>query len=169
MELECPHCFTFVHVQDAGQCPACHENTNDLRGLDRDLATVVIGENSSIPDVCCCCGITAQRSIRIQQSKRITENSSAMTDDAEAGAFILAFHAIFGWIGGVLLASLLKRSSHNRHTVCVPITQCEECSTAGPPQPLRVDYEYFSMRFVVHRNFRNCFDELVRESSGWIE
>ena len=86
-----------------------------------------------------------------------------MTDDAETGALLLALHILFGWIGGLFLQALWKSSPQDRQTVCVPIVQCETCSMEGSPLPLRVDYEFFTMRFVVHRNFVSRFEELLRE------
>jgi hypothetical protein len=162
MEIECPHCFTFVFVREDGQCPSCRQDTNDVRGLDRDLATVVVGENSPIPEVCCGCGLPTRRSVCIKQWKPVAGDISAMTGDAETSAVFVALYVMFGWIGGLLFKALWKSSSHDRQSVRVPIVQCDACSSDGPPSPLRVDYENFTMRFVVHRNFKSRYEELVR-------
>jgi len=160
MAIECPHCFTYVHVGGDGQCPSCREDTNDVRGLDRDLTTVVIGENSPIPDVCCTCGVQTRRSINIKQSK---------TGDAPTGALLVAMNLLFGWIGAIYfhaLRMIWRYSSDGGQTVSVRLTQCELCATEGPPRPLRVNYESCTMRFVVHRDFKARFEELIRERVG---
>jgi hypothetical protein len=164
--IECPHCFTYVHVQADGQCPSCREDTNDLREVDRDLTTIVICENSPLPDVCCGCGLPARRSIRIKRWKPLAGERSVITDDAETGVLLLALQIIFSWVGALFLQALRKSSSHDRQTVSVPIVQCETCSMDGPPRPLRVDYEYFTMRFVVHRTFVSRFEELAQEQES---
>lgn len=161
MAIECPHCFTYVHDAGDGQCPSCRQDTNDVRGLDRDLATVVIGETSPIPDVCCDCGLPTQRRIRIKKWKPIAGNDSAMTTDAQTGAILAAMYVLFGWIGGIFLHLVWKRISHDGQKVCVPMVQCDACSKGGAPRPLRVDYEHFTMRFVVHRIFKNHFEGIL--------
>ena len=151
----------FVWVGDDGQCPSCRGDTNDVRGLDRDLTTVLIGERSPLPEVCCGCGVSSRRTVLVKQWKPIVPDGSVTTDDALYSAIIVALHVIYGWTGGLLLHALWKRSATNRQTVSVPITQCENCSVEAPPQPLRVDYEHFTMRFVVHRIFKSHFEDIL--------
>ncbi|MBI3866234.1 MAG: hypothetical protein HY290_30510 [Planctomycetia bacterium] len=125
-----------------------------MRGLDQDLTTVVLGEASRVPEICCSCGLATRRRILVKQWKPVGGDHPDAADDGQIGAFAMVFNALFGLFGGLFLHAFLKRSPHNRQWVCVPIMQCEACSENGPPQPLRVDFEYFTMRFVVHRNFQ---------------
>lgn len=166
MAIECPHCFTFVHVRADGLCPACHEDPNDLRGIDRDRATVMIGENSPIPDVCCDCGLPARRRVIVEEWKPIAGDRASISAGAETGALRLIFQVFLGWLGAPILKALVDHGAHTRHAVRVAIVQCNACAANGRPRPVRVDFEHFAMRFVVHNRFRICLEELVRDDGS---
>jgi hypothetical protein len=159
MLTECPHCLTVVVPKRDGTCPSCQRDTRDLRGADRDRTTVVIGEHSQLPSICCVCGIPANRVVRVQGSKPLDGEVPAGYTPARAASIWLFTSFLFGPLIGTL-ARLLSGLPRSWNFVRVSIIQCDECGTSGPPKPLRVDHEHFTMRFVVHRNFRRRFGEL---------
>ncbi len=160
MLTECPHCFTLVLPKGDGQCPACQRNARQASGPDPELVTLSIGEQSEIPDLCCHCGLPTRRMKRVKRWKP-AENAQQT-----AGFWILVTF-LFGGLGSALAA--LQRATGGRysgHSVVVRIGQCPECAAVGPPEPLQVDHEHFTMRFLVHRDFARQFERLNGSSAG---
>ena len=67
---------------------------------------------------------------------------------------------------GALIARLVNGNPSGWNNFSVSIVQCDECATLGVPTPLRADYEHFTMRFVVHRNFEQGFRALNNSSDA---
>jgi hypothetical protein len=42
----------------------------------------------------------------------------------------------------------------------VRVRQCAECARQGRVEPVHVDYDYYRMRFAVHRRFAEHFQQL---------
>jgi hypothetical protein len=160
MEVECPHCFTLVSPAADGECPACRENTRVTSGQDPDRVTLTVGEHSQSPDVCCDCGLPTRRTTHVKRWKP-PENAQY------ADGFLIVGVLLFGWLGSALAAlHRIIRGRFGGQTVVVRIAQCHECVTSGAPDPLRVDHEHFTMRFLVHRDFARQFERLNGSSAG---
>jgi hypothetical protein len=156
MLTECPHCWNLVYPTADGECPACRLNMREAGGQDHDLETLIVGEHSRIPDVCCDCGLPTRRTTCIKRWKP-PENAP------QVDGFLFLVVLLFGWLGSAL--ATLHRISGGRfsgETVAVRMAQCHECAAAGAPEPLRVDHEHFTMRFLVHHEFARRFEELNR-------
>ena len=78
---ECPHCFRRVLPMPSGECPACHRDTNATRDVTRQ--PLVVGENSSLPELCCQCGNLTKRNVVVARSRNrgADELAAAKTPD----------------------------------------------------------------------------------------
>ena len=159
MLTECPHCFTRVLPKPDGQCPACQKSTVDVRDADREFTTVTVRENSNIPDYCCSCMLPERRLVRVVRSRVVW---GASEDSGVGAAAAIALRLLIG--GFSFLVHLLhseKRSGSQK--VVVRVRQCRECSRHQPLEPTFVNYDAYSMKFVVHRDFAKMFGEQNRD------
>jgi len=163
--VECPHCFTLVYPRSDGSCPAFQLDTRDTHGIDPERTTVIIGEHSQLPDLCCECGLPARRTARVRASKPVDGDVPAGRTQNEAASTLSIVSLLLGPLGA-LIDRLVNGGPSGWNNFWVSITQCDECATLGAPTPLRADYEHFTMRFVVHRNFQRQFEALNDPSDG---
>jgi hypothetical protein len=165
MIIECPHCFTFVLPKPHGECPACQCNTRDLRDADEDLASVVISEHSPLPDICCQCGVMTRRVVKVLGSKPVDGFVPAGHTEGRFRPMLVLLHFLFAPVGAIFAHHLNEGPSGWNH-VQISMSQCDECAECGPPQPLRVDHEQYTMRFAVHREFAHQFERLNTSHDG---
>jgi len=161
MAVDCPHCFTYVVPKADGHCPACQQDTRDVGAWEREHTTVVIGEHSHLPEICCDCGVPARRIVRVKRSKPNKDEAVTEYVESQSAALLvllLVLRVLLGPFAAII--SQFVGSQRNWLHVSVSIVQCSECAESGPPEPLRVDHQLFTMRFVVHRNFSQKFNKL---------
>ena len=153
MIIECPHCHTRVLPRKDNTCPACREDISNLEDVDPNLVSMVIHESQELPSFCYSCNLYTERYVRLQG-----EEESAVA------------HAI------LTLAELLvirpKWSHHNNEVgtsnVYIYLPQCEQCAEEfGRPEPITVDFDHQTMKFIVHRGFRDrVYPPEIKESSS---
>jgi hypothetical protein len=88
MLTECPHCFTRVLPRPDGECPSCQQNTRDVRDADGEITTVIVRENSRMPDYRCTCMLPERRLVRVARS-RLVWGRGRDTSFGAAAAFAL--------------------------------------------------------------------------------
>jgi len=125
--VECPHCHIRVLPKANNICPACHNDMNDLRGVDLNQVTLTIRESEKLPSFCYSCN-------------RYTERSIRLSGDRESDLV----KAIFG--------SPLPQNTTN---VIIYLPQCEECAEWNEPKKTSVDYEHQTITIVVNKGFRD--------------
>lgn len=153
---EFPHCFTRVLPRPDGQCPSCQQSTLSIRDADREFVTVTVRENSQMPDFCCTCMIPERRLVRVAQSRVVWGSSD---DSGVATAALFVAHVLIG--GFTFLIQLLhsdKRSGSQK--VVVRVRQCRECSRRQPLEPVFVNHDGYSVKFVVRHDFATMFAEV---------
>jgi hypothetical protein len=156
MLTECPHCFTRVLPKPDGQCPGCQQSTLNVRDADREWMTATVRENSRMPDYCCTCMLPELRLVRVSRS-RVVWGSSDDSGLGAAAAFVL--HLLIGGLSFLIhLLHSEKRSGSQK--VVVQVRQCRACSRRQPLEPVFVNFDGYSMKFVVHRDFARLFGEL---------
>src|SRR5579864_8398637 len=156
MLTECPHCFTRVLPKPDGQCPACQQSTMNVRDADREFMTVTVRENSQMPDFCCTCMLSELRLVRVARSRVVWRS---VDGTGVTAALVFVFHWLFHGIGFLLhLLDPQKRSGSQK--VVVRVRQCQECSRRQPLEPVLVNYDAYSMKFVVHKDFAKLFAQL---------
>jgi hypothetical protein len=156
MLTECPHCFTRVLPRPDGQCPACQQSTLNVRDADREWMTVTVRENSQMPDYCCLCMLPESRLVSVVRSRVVWGTK----DDSGFGvAATLALHLLIGGLS-FLIHSLHAEKRSGAQMVVVRVRQCRACSRREPLEPTFVNFDSYSMKFVVHRDFAKLFGEL---------
>ncbi len=156
MLTECPHCFTRVLPRPDSQCPACQQDTRSVRDADREFVTVTVRENSTMPDHCCSCMLPERRLVRISRSRVVWGSG----DDGGIGAAAaLVLQALAGGVH-FLIHALFSEKGSGSQKVVVQVRQCGECSRRQVLEPVFVNYDAYTMKFIVHRDFARMFDEL---------
>jgi hypothetical protein len=156
MLVECPHCFTRVLPRPDGQCPSCQQSTQSIRDADRESVTVIVRENSQMPDFCCTCMIPERRLVRVVRSRDVPGTS----DVAGSIGVRFALQLLLPLIGDIIHIAFGAPKSSNSQAVVVRVRQCRECSRHQPLEPVFVNFDGYNMKFVAHRNFAKLFTEL---------
>ena len=172
MATECPHCYRTVIPRTSGECPNCRRNTKDRTDVDSERVTLIVGEKSQLPEVCCRCAELTRRTVRVATTLTSGDpNHPAVinhADDERAAKFLLS--RVFGfWMTralGSLVQSMQGGGSSRAVRVQVPMRQCSQCAKLGPIEPVIVDFDYCRMKFVVHRRFAEHFQELNRQTAA---
>jgi hypothetical protein len=159
MLTECPHCFTRVLPRPDGQCPACQKSTVNVSDAERKNATVIVTEKSKMPEFCCMCMVPERRTIRLARSRDVTISSKESSEGAIA---VMLLYVLLGAFAFVLhaLHLLLGWKSPDSQRVVVRVRQCRACSHRRPLDPIFVNFDAYTMKFVVHRDFAKLFEEL---------
>ncbi len=156
MLTECPHCFTRVLPKPDGQCPACQQSTLDVRDADREWMTVTVRENSQMPDYCCICMLPERRLVRLVRSRVVWGSKD---DSGVLAAVVLALHVLVHPLAFLFHLLHAEKRSGSQFVV-VRVRQCRECSRRQPLEPTFVNFDGYSMKLVVHRDFAKLFTEL---------
>jgi hypothetical protein len=165
MMLDCPHCFRTVVPLPSGQCPACRRNTKEPGQHAAERTVLEVGEKSTLPEVCCHCAALTRRAVTITRSAAAaadgTSPHSRYDEDTGAARFLvkLAFGSLLTLLASAVVGGL---SSGGRGSirVAVRMRQCAECARQGRVEPIQVDFDYYRMRFAVHRRFAEHFRQL---------
>jgi hypothetical protein len=141
-----------------GQCPSCQQNTQSVRDADREFVTVTVREKSIMPDYCCTCMLPEQRLVRVARSRLVWGRP-----DTSFGA--AAINAVRLLLGGLffLIHRLSAEKQWGEQEVVVNMRQCRECSRNKPLDPILVNFDAYTMKFVVQRDFARMFGELNGE------
>ena len=143
MFIECPHCHTRVLPLANNICPACRKDISDTRGVDPNLASLVVHQLDSLPHYCYSCNLPTERNVKIMEKVEIG-------GDSPFAKFLLLVLGILT----LRLSILGSRQEGKKSSVLVSMPQCERCAKSGKPKPNYVDFEKQSMTFIVHRGFR---------------
>jgi hypothetical protein len=127
-----------------------------VREADREFVTVTVRENSTMPDYCCTCMLAERRLVRVTRS-RLIWGSRRDASFGAAAAFALQLLA-----GGLhfLIGRLHSEKAGGEQEVVVKMRQCRECSRRLPLDPTLVNFDAYTMKFVVQRDFARMFGEL---------
>jgi len=153
MLIECPHCFTRVLPRADGECPACQQNTQSVRDIDRQFKTVTVGETSAMPDHCSTCMLPETRLVRVTRSRVIW---GAAGDSGVAAVVATVIRLLLGGIHFLFHLMTSERDSGSQKVV-VQMRHCRECSRRQPLEPTFVNYDAYTMKFIVHREFAHEF------------
>jgi hypothetical protein len=141
MIIECPHCHTRILPRKDNTCPACRKDLADVGDVDPNMVSLIIHESQELPPFCYSCNLYTERFVRLTSE-----------DDAGVAEAILSL--------AELLLLRPKWSRHNNEVgtsnVYIYLPQCEQCAEEfGRPEPITVDFEHQTMKFLVHRGFRD--------------
>ncbi len=150
MVIECPHCHTRVIPRKDNTCPACHNDISDLKDVDPNVVSMVIHESQELPPFCYSCNSYTERHVRVSADKE-------------------------SYLENLILGPASPEKTSN---VIIFLPQCELCAELGIPEPVGVDYDHQTMKFLVHRDFRDRVqppppavdeqsDQSPSESGGW--
>lgn len=145
--VECPHCFTRVVAKPDGRCRVCKLDTEDVRGTDPSRTSIRIVQGADLPPVCCQCGESTRRWVRIC-SKRPGRHELPG----------LAQAAILGCLSLGIGVSVIPRHLLGADCVELSLIQCARCGRLGKPLPKYVDFPNARMTFVVHKKFRESVE-----------
>ena len=160
--LDCPHCHVRVLPKTDGRCPACHNDVNDLRGVDRDMATVEVSALKNLPRFCICCGEPTERT-RVVSGHGF---SWEQADDIDAVAVAITV-TLAATISVLLMPfSLFRRESHEERRVrklSAKLPCCENCADEAI-EILKVLPAKSSIKLVAHQAFAEKYRALILES-----
>jgi hypothetical protein len=166
MMLDCPHCFRTVVPLASGQCPACRQNTKEP-GKFADRVVLEVGEKSPLPDLCCHCATITRRSVRVSRTTAAGADGNRPGDaEDDTGGARLIVRLIFGRLLMMLASAVvggLSSQGGGGNRVTVQLRQCPDCARQGRVEPIQVDFDYYRMRFAVHRRFAEHFQQLNRK------
>jgi hypothetical protein len=148
-----------------GQCPACRGNTRQP-GKFADRVVLEVGEEASLPDLCCHCATITRRSVKVSRTTAAGPDGNRPGSDDDTGAARLIVRLVFGRLLTMLASAVvgvLSSGGGGGNRVTVTIRQCADCSRQGRVDPIQVDFDYYRMRFAVHRRFAEHFQELNRK------
>jgi hypothetical protein len=165
MMLDCPHCFRTVVPMPGGQCPVCREDTRRPGKHSAERVVLEIGEKSVLPEICCHCAGITRRTVKLTGSAQAAAEGGGPAhryeDDTQAARLLvnLAFGSVLTMLASAMVGVLSGDRGGNIHVV-VRVRQCAECARQGRVEPVHVDYDYYRMRFAVHRRFAEHFQQL---------
>lgn len=165
MMLDCPHCFRTVVPLPSGQCPACRANTKEPGKYAGERIVLEVGEKSTLPEVCCHCATLTKRAVKITRSAAAADDgvspNSRYEEDPGAARFLvkLAFGSLLTMLASAIVGGL-SSGGRGSNRIVVRMRQCSECSRQGRVEPIQVDFDYYRMRFAVHRRFAEHFRQL---------
>jgi len=163
---DCPHCHSRVAVGREGICPNCRRDTNDPTGVDPDMSTLHVKQGVTLPDLCCLCGVTTRRKVRVEDhtSEPVHEASNGQFDgDALAFAFLGGLFSLLGLlvrVFGRLLPNSRDasvRGGFNYRSVATSVPQCEICSNSKIV-PLESDFDHQTIKILVCDRFRSAYE-----------
>jgi hypothetical protein len=145
-------------------CPACRGNTREP-GKFADRVVLEVGEKSALPELCCHCATITRRSVKISRttSAGADGNSPGSRGEDDTGAARLIVRLVFGRLLMMLASAVvggLSSSGGGGNRVTVHLRQCADCSRQGRVDPIQIDFDYYRMRFAVHRRFAEHFQQL---------
>jgi len=144
MFIECPHCHTRVLPLANNICPACRKDISDTRGVDPNLASMVVHQLANLPPSCYSCNSPTERYVKITETVQ-------MGGDSPLTKFFLMVVAVITlrpWV-------LRSLTEGKKSSVTIHVPQCERCAQSGKPKPNHIDFEEQSMTFIVHKGFRD--------------
>ena len=155
--VECVNCLETVIPMADGTCPACRRHALENPGSDGAAqaggaqAMMRIQEGVQLPPICCTCASPTERFVRIRRSRELGGESSFVR-------WLLS-----GSFMSLILANELTPSSRD---VVLHMPFCKVCSSKQRLNPVYVDFENGTMKFLVHREFRLKCKEASGHDSG---
>lgn len=109
-----------------------------------------------MPDHCCTCMLPETRLVRVTRSRVVWGSPG------DSGVAAVVATVIKLLLGGIhfLLHALASEKSSGSQKVVVQMRHCRECSRRQPLEPTFVNYDAYTMKFIVHRDFAGLFGEL---------
>jgi len=140
---ECPHCHVSVLLRADGTCPSCGANANGPADVPTTETIVTVYETDRMPDLCCRCAQPTQRRVAVRAKRQLDGESPVLS-------WLLL---LVNWI-----AALLRMGGESRMQVRMPL--CDACHGGPKLKPRDIRFEDFSLKFVVHREFRARLEQL---------
>jgi hypothetical protein len=150
--VECANCLETIIPMANGMCPSCRRHAleaPDSAGAIHEgggQAMIRIQEGARLPPMCCICASPTERLVKIRRSHRVGGESNFVR-------MLLA-----GTIYSLVLGDELRENSRD---VVLHMPLCKACSAKQRLNPVYVDFEHGTMKFLVHREFRLKCKELL--------
>ena len=165
---DCPHCHSRVAVKRDGVCPNCQQNTNDLTGVDAGKATLHIEVASALPDLCCLCGVSTRRRVRVEDgaNEKLQRDPAGSQVDGDSLAI-----GLLGGVVGLLIAAGIGAFSgasgdaggFRYRRVVASVPQCENCSR-DEIVPIESDFDLQTIKILVCHQFKSAYREANRQA-----
>ena len=155
MILECPRCHRRVWTGKDGICPNCQGDVRDLSKIDPNMSVLTVRPDSVMPKVCCVCGVTTSRRVKIVSHRKRTADAetSGSAGDGIALSFLFGLLIPFFYLVGLAGS---PRSSHVTLSLKMRVPQCDRCSFEKI-SPIEVDHERLNVKLLVHKDFKANF------------
>lgn len=163
MILECPHCHLTVMPLGDGECPACHNNTQETAGANPNATLLYVSEATKFPAACCSCNRPTDSLVRVTRAGQVA--TSNFRGPSNEGLWIVSLVSvvIFGLIGILFLPFVGRgRKSVGQTSMTLHLPQCASCSSTIPIEPEVVDLEHYQLGIIVDRKFAEQVKELNR-------
>ena len=144
---ECPHCYTRVAFKEDGVCPACAKKLSDV-GADSTKTLFTISKGLVLPPMCILCGNITNRRVSIGKAN-LSPGLNILQVIWTSVSLCLAV-IVGGLLHLIVRDEVERKHPYQRIRVSVPF--CNTCQRShGLPSPERVDFEKWTMSFVVSK------------------
>jgi hypothetical protein len=160
MMIECPHCRRRVLPSVSGECPACHENTNDAGSANPDESLLSITEATMFPNLCCTCIEPTTNRVKVQRTGKLAGSGNRTQQLSSASESLILF---FGGIVGLVMLLFSKLSRQHEAglgSFISYVPQCKSCAAKRKIEPASVDLEHHRLSILVSRRFGEAVTEL---------
>jgi hypothetical protein len=149
MILKCPHCFNNVLISENKTCPSCNKNVDDTIGLNKDITSVNIKHNQSLPKICMLCGQLSEKVHKVEFDKEVPDSKAD-------------FIQILQLLGGSISTMFsLKNGKSKQVEISLELPFCKACyklkNTYGPKH---VDFENYSVTYIANKEFIKKLKEM---------
>ena len=156
MISECPHCYRTVLPHADGECPACHKNTEDLRGADLTKTLLLVDSTTVFPDRCCSCCERTSRRVPIKVSSQLSTGWTHRDHVLERPIL-----GLYSFIAHVLYACFApsREGSPMSGTLKIRLPQCDSCAYDSQVDAEKVNLEHGRIAVIVDRSFAQAVRE----------
>lgn len=145
MIVKCPHCYERVFTKQ-DTCPSCGKNVLDTTEDTKYYDLVELKDKQKLPDVCFVCGDSTKNKVRISYSRNHGSKDSLIVK-----LLLIAFSPM------IFLYSQILNQNRRFTKVKIYLPICDQCFKKERPQPKYINYDDYSLSFIVHKNFKDAF------------
>jgi hypothetical protein len=150
--VECVNCCESIVPMADGTCPSCRRSAleegkvTDPGNHSAASRMLYVHEGAMVPFICCKCAIPTEKRVKIRRSRRVGGESRLVS-------FVLMFSLPYN-----PTLNSETRATVQSITLCMP--HCATCSKKSKLEPVYVNFDRRSMKFLVHRDFRRHYEEM---------
>ncbi|KNY27616.1 hypothetical protein [Pseudobacteroides cellulosolvens] len=155
MIMKCPHCYERVFPKQDNTCPSCGKNVLDTTEDMECYDLVELKDKQKLPEICFVCGESTKNKAKISYSRKYGSKDYLIVK-----LIVLIFSPI------IFLFSLIANQNRRFAKIKVYMPICGQCSKKERPEPKYINYDNYSICFIVHKNFKDAFVNVNSNNIG---